>query len=261
VSEILTKYGNLDKLAGMDAKTLQALGLNEKSAKVYLAGLVLGTTTVQDLARKSGLKRPTVYLHLDELVRQGLFEHVSINNKKYYRAVEPEVLETRLKKNLEHLQKELPQLAALRADTQGRPQVQVFEGEEGVRRVYREMKKSHSMKVWSNIGQVYGPFHDTNMEVAEACREMGTNVREIIADNKESRRYARLVAKVIGPTYAARIATVEGLENDTIIYDNVVAIFRLHGLNMFVVRVEDPSIADSMRALFDMAWKTARPFK
>ena len=245
----------------MDAKTLTALGLNEKSAKVYLAGLVLGTTTVQDLARKSGLKRPTVYLYLDQLVGQGLFEHISIGKKKFYRAVEPEVLEERLKHSLEHLRRELPGLAALRADTMGRPQVQVFEGEEGIRQAYREMKKAHSLRVWSNIGQVYGPFHDTNMEIAEACKENGVNVREIIADTKESRRYARLVAKVIGPSYVARTATVEGLENDTIVYDNVVALFRLHGFNLSVVRIEDPTIADTMRAMFDMAWKTARPFK
>lgn len=245
----------------VDAKTLTALGLNEKSAKLYLAGLVLGTTTVQDLSRKSGLKRPTVYLHLDELVRQGLFEHVSINKKKYYRAIEPRVLEERLKKNLAHLQAELPKLMALRADTMGRPQVQTLEGEEGIKRVYEEMKQAPSLQVWSDIGAVYGPFHDTFMELAEAMHGRATNVREIIADTKESKRYSRLVAKVIGPSYSARTATVEGLANDAIIYDNVVAIFRLHGLNMFVVRIEDPSIAESMRAMFEMAWKTARPFR
>ncbi len=245
----------------MDVKVLASLGVGEKSAKVYLAGLYLGTTSVQDLARKSGLKRPTVYLHLDDLVQQGLFEHVLLNNKKYYRAVEPTVLEERLKNSLEHLQDELPQLLALRADTMGRPQVQTFEGEEGIKQVYREMKKARSARFWSNIGQVYGPFHNTNMELAEAFKESGTGVREIFADNKESRRYSRLVAKVVGPTYSARTATVEGLHNDAVVYDDVVALFRLHGLNMFVVRIEDPTIADTMRAMFDMAWKTARPFR
>jgi len=245
----------------MDTKALVGLGIEEKSAKVYLAGLALGTTSVQDLARKSGLKRPTVYLHLDELVKQGLFEHVSINNKKYYRAVEPQVLEERLKKNLMTLQKEIPQLMALRANTMGRPQVQVFEGEGGVTRVYEEIKKAHSLRIWSNIGPVAAPFHNTYMEMSEEMRTRATNIHEIIANNKESRRYSRLVAKVIGPSYSARTATVEGLENDTIIYDNVVAIFRLHSLNMFVVWIEDPTIAGTMRAVFEMAWKTARPFK
>ncbi|MES2203210.1 MAG: helix-turn-helix domain-containing protein [Patescibacteria group bacterium] len=245
----------------MNIKLLESLGIGEKSAKVYLAGLAMGTTTVQDLARKSGLKRPTVYLHIDELIKQGLFEHVSLNNKKYYRAVDPHMLEERLKKNLSTLQTELPKLAAMRADTMGRPQVQIFEGEEGIRHIYREMKKARSARLWSNIGSVYGPFHDTNMEVAEAMGANGAGVREIIADTKESRRYARLVAKVVGPTYAARTATVEGLENDAVIYDDVVALFRLQGLNMFVVRIEDKTIADSMRAMFEMAWKSAKPFK
>ncbi len=202
-----------------------------------------------------------MYLHLDELVRQGLFEHISLNNKKYYRAVDPVILEGRLKQNLATFQREIPSLTALGAGATGKPQVQTFEGEVGVRQVYEEIKKAHSMRVWSNIGPVAAPFHNIYMEMCEVMRERGTNIHEIIADNKESRRYARLVAKVTGPTYSARTATVEGIENDTIIYDNVVAIFRLHGLNMFVVRVEDATIADSMRAMFEMAWKTARPFK
>jgi sugar-specific transcriptional regulator TrmB len=245
----------------MNIKSLAAMGVGEKSAKVYLAGLALGTTSVQELARKSGLKRPTVYLHLDELVKQGLFEHVSLNTKKYYRAVEPQVLEERLKKSLAHLQHEMPQLLAMRADTMGRPQVQVFEGEEGIRRVYDEIKQARSARFWSNLGGIYAPFHNTYMEMSEEMAHRGANVREIIADNKETRRYSRLLYKVMGPSYTARTATVEGIENDTVIYDNVVAIFRLQGLNMFVVRIEDPTIADTMRAVFDMAWKTARPFK
>lgn len=248
-------------MAAVEKKILNSLGLGEKAAKIYLAGISLGTTSVQELARKSGLKRPTVYLHLDELIKSGLFESVNINKKQYYRATDPQILEEKLKNNLAVFQAEMPKLAALRGDLMGKPQVRVYEGEEGVRHVYREIKKAHSARMWSNIGQVYGAFHDTNMEVAEALRDSGAGVREIIADTKESRRYTRLIAKVVGPSYAARIATQEGLENDTIIYENVVAIFGLQGMNMFVVRIEDSSIADTMRAMFDMAWKTARPFK
>lgn len=246
----------------MDIKALALLGVGEKSAKVYLAGLALGTTSVQELSHRSGLKRSTVYLHLDELVKQGLFEHLSLNNKKYYRALAPEVLEERLKKSLSNFQSELPKLVALSAKTTGKPQVQVFEGEEGIKQMYAEIKKARSFRVWSNVGVSEAkPFHDSYMELAETVEENGIGVREIVADNKEAKRYSRLVAKVSGPSYSARTATVEGLQNDTIIYDNVVAIFSLHGLNMFVVRIEDAAIADTMRAVFEMAWKTARPFR
>lgn len=238
-----------------------SLGLEEKAAKIYVAGLALGTTSVQELARKSSLKRPTVYLHLDDLVRRGLFEHLVINKKKYYRAVEPTVLEEQLTRNLALLKAEIPKLTSLRADTMGRPQVQVFEGEAGIKRVYDEIKKANSVVFWSNMIGPSTPFHDEYMEICEAMRDNGAGAREIIADTKEARRYSRLVAKVTGPTYRARIATVDGLENDSAVYGKVTALFRVHGLNMFVVRIEDPSIASTMRAMFEMAWKTARPFK
>src|SRR3989338_1518898 len=243
----------------MDTKLLKNLGLEEKAAKIYLAGLSLGATSVQELARKSGLKRPTVYLYLDDLVRRGMFEYVSINRKKYYRALDPQFLEKALERNLTLVREEMPKLLALRADTAGRPQVQVFEGEEGIRRVYEEMREAHSARFWSNIGELHGSYHIAHMQLSKAFHKNGTNIREIIAETKESRRYAKLVAKVIGPTYSARTATQEGLHDDAVVYDNVVAFFCLFAIHFFFLPVEDPAIADSMRAMFDMAWKTARP--
>ena len=88
-----------------------------------MAGVALGTTSVQDIARKTNIKRPTVYLHIDELIKQGLFESMSLNNKQYYRAADPEVLEERLKKNLSELQLSMPELLASRANTMGKPQI------------------------------------------------------------------------------------------------------------------------------------------
>ncbi|MBI5456476.1 hypothetical protein HY969_01925 [Candidatus Kaiserbacteria bacterium] len=245
----------------MDTKSLESVGLTEKAAKIYLAGLTLGTTTVQEIARKTGLKRPTVYLHLDELVRRNFFEKVSLNKKEYYRAADPRVLETQIKQRLSELQTIMPKLASLQANTLGRPQVQMFEGEEGIRRVYEEVKNSNNWRIWSNLSEIYTLFSDTYADISESVRRNGIGVREIIADTKESRRYSRLLSQVCGPTYTSRIATVAGLENDTFIYGNCVAIFRLHEFNMFVVRIEDKTIADSMKALFDMAWKSAKPFK
>ena len=245
----------------MNTKILAGLGVSERVAKVYLAGLSLGTTSVQELARASGLKRPTVYLYVDDLMKRGLFETVPIDKKRYYTAVDPSVVEGRLKKSLADFQAELPKLSAMRTDTLGKPQVRIFEGVEGVRGVYEEAKHAHSLRFWSNIGTAYLPFHDLYMDISETARKNGTPLREIIADTKESRRYSRLFAKITGPTYQARTATVEGLENDAVIFGNVVVLFRLQGLNIFAVRIEDKTIADSMKAMFDMAWKSAKSFK
>ncbi len=245
----------------MESRTISFPGLTKKGAQIYQAGLMLGTTSVQELARKSGLKRPTVYLHLDDLVQQGIFELVPMNKKTYYRAADPEILESRFKKGLSAFQAELPNLSALRGNMLGKPQVRIAEGKEAVLSIYTELKKAHSLRFWSNVGPVLGPFHNEYMELAETIRKNSINAKEIIADTKESRRYSRLLSKVAGPTYSARTATAEGIENDTGIFGNVVIIFRLHELNFFAVRIEDKTIADTMRAIFDMSWKTAKIFR
>jgi len=243
----------------MKPHLLTSLGINEKAANIYLASLGLGMTSIQAIAQKTGYKRPTVYLHVDELLKHGLIEMVPLNKKTYYQAVEPQILEAKMKKGLTELQAVLPELASKYANTLGKPQVRILSGENGVAEAYEEITRAHSFRVWSNVGTIHPVLNTSYERLAEAVKERGIGVREIIADNKESKRYAKTIARISGPTYAARVATVEGLANDTIIYGQVVAIFRLHQMNMFVVRIEDGTIADSMRAIFEMAWRVARP--
>ena len=51
---------------------LQDAGLSETEAKIYLAALELGQTSVSRIARKSGIKRTTIYLSLENLMEKGL---------------------------------------------------------------------------------------------------------------------------------------------------------------------------------------------
>lgn len=51
---------------------LISLGLKRKEAQIYLALLQLGQGSAYSIARKSGLKRPTVYVILLELMKKGL---------------------------------------------------------------------------------------------------------------------------------------------------------------------------------------------
>ena len=52
-------------------EALRNFGLNDKEARVYVALLELGQTTAYAIAERSGLKRPTVYVILDDLRQKG----------------------------------------------------------------------------------------------------------------------------------------------------------------------------------------------
>ncbi len=242
----------------MNYEAFKSIGLDEKAAKIYLSVVGLGTTSVQEIALKTGIKRPTVYLEIDELIQHGLIEKVRVDKKNYYRAIDPKIIETKIKNNLSELEALMPEIINDYQNVTGKPAVRVLQGIEGVRQIYEEVAQASSLRVWANVGKIQSNFYKEFNKLAEKVSENGIGVKEIIADNKETRKYYKFLKKLTGPTHQVRLATVEGIENDTIIYGNCVAIFRLHELNMFVVRVEDKTIADSMRAIFDMAWKSAK---
>ena len=78
----------------METQTqLKKLGLTEKKKpSYYINALELGSFSVMGIAHKSGIKRPTCYLILDELVKKGLVSIIPRAKKLLYIAGPPEVL-------------------------------------------------------------------------------------------------------------------------------------------------------------------------
>jgi sugar-specific transcriptional regulator TrmB len=122
----------------MFEKYLQDIGLNEKEALVYLALLQVDAASVADLAKKTKIKRPTVYVVLKGLMKKGLASEIQVGKKIHYQAEPPERLETfveRQKTVLEEQQKRLkdiiPQLKGIERELGERPIIKFFEGRDG----------------------------------------------------------------------------------------------------------------------------------
>ena len=60
-------------------KNLQSLGFSEKESKVYFTLLKIGPSTAYKIAKQSGLKRPTVYIILEELRKKDLKKNKDID--------------------------------------------------------------------------------------------------------------------------------------------------------------------------------------
>ena len=242
----------------MMIKDLQALGMGEKEAKIYAAALELGTTSTAELASKSGLKRPTVYLYLSQMVQEGYMETVISGKKSLYKPADPSMLEKKIVQSQQSI--EVIKKAFLAGQMHsGKPHVQVYEGLENVRRIYDEMGNENLMRFWSNVEGVQPLFFNEWTRLSERYNTTGATIREIIADKKSSRRFSKYLRGIIGPTYAPRVATAEGLFNDGAVSSKALYIFRLHEFNFHVVKIEDTTIASTYGALFDMAWKNAKP--
>ncbi|MEK9209265.1 MAG: helix-turn-helix domain-containing protein [Patescibacteria group bacterium] len=74
------------------ALELRKLGLSQKEIAVYLAGLELGHTSAQNIAKKAGISRPTSYQTIKLLEKRGLITESKLKGKTYYNAESPDKL-------------------------------------------------------------------------------------------------------------------------------------------------------------------------
>ncbi len=245
----------------MKLETLERLGLSEKAAKVYLAALSLGTATIQDLAHKANIKRPTAYLHVEELLNEGLLKKFPSGKKEYFQAAAPETLKKRAEQQLATVEQLLPELQQLHATVKGRPRISILEGQKALRQIYKDITKANNIRFWSDLEVVETDFKDVFTDIAESINRNQIRCRELLRDTPETKKSSKQFAAIAGKTYSSRIATTQyPIYNDNVIYDDVVVLFSIYRYNLFAVQIHEPTIAATLKSLFDLAWESAEPF-
>lgn len=120
---------------------LQQIGLNEKQAKIYLACLELGETTIKNIAKKAEVKRTTIYDFIDEMVNLGYIKLTAEGKKKKYIAASPEELQIIIKKRESLLIQIMPILSSMSNISGVKPKIWFYEGIEGLKEVYSDSLK------------------------------------------------------------------------------------------------------------------------
>jgi sugar-specific transcriptional regulator TrmB len=128
---------------------LQKLGLNEHEARVYLAALSLGPSSAAQISEQANIKRPTVYLALENLIKQGIISESFANKKRLFQAEKPQKLEKLTKRMRRQvieaellLESILPGLIKLPKQYSEEPQVTFYSGIEGMKNILLEVSAS-----------------------------------------------------------------------------------------------------------------------
>lgn len=139
----------------MHLEELQKAGLTENEAKVYLAALELGETSVYRLAKKSGVKRTTTYLAVESLKEKGLMGAYSRNKVMLCYAENPKKLPQILEEKKKSLEKILPELLAFTNLIDKKPKIQFFEGEESYKAVFKDVLKHPNSEMLGTFNEKY----------------------------------------------------------------------------------------------------------
>lgn len=136
-------------------KQLQDAGLNETEAKIYLATLELGQTTVSRIARKAGIKRTTVYLSLESLKEKALISAIKKYNKTSYYAEDPRNLERIMEERKQRVSNLIPKLLSFTNLIDKKPEIRYFDGEEGIKGVVMDSIKHGTKEILSFFSETY----------------------------------------------------------------------------------------------------------
>jgi len=115
---------------------LRKLDLTEKEVRIYLAGLELGPASVQNIAAKANLTRPTTYEIIRKLGIKGLFIETGKKGKRNFSAQSPErilgILRTQ-KREIEEKEREFIRIISALETRYSKEKegIEVFKGKEG----------------------------------------------------------------------------------------------------------------------------------
>lgn len=135
---------------------LKQLGYSDKQSRVYIALLSLGRASVQSIAMEARLKRPTVYLIIDELLEKGLVSKALGKRKQSYIPIQPDALISQAEKLFLQTKELMPQLSALmRSSNNKKTKTLYFEGVAGIEKaLWYEMSKLEGTSIFAFFGTI-----------------------------------------------------------------------------------------------------------
>jgi sugar-specific transcriptional regulator TrmB len=124
---------------------LRILGISEKEQLVYRTLLSTGSLSAREVAKATKIKRPTVYIYLENLKEIGLISETFSENKKYFKAVNPKALSQIVKSKMSELQileRNIPSLVEQLEEVTKSKDLssdQIYQGETGLRALVEEI--------------------------------------------------------------------------------------------------------------------------
>ncbi|MFA6992387.1 MAG: helix-turn-helix domain-containing protein [Candidatus Gracilibacteria bacterium] len=248
----------------MVLERLIEFGLSHNEAKVYMALMELGSSTVTQIARRAKVTRTNAYHLLNSLLVHGLASMNQGKGKTVFSAEKPERLLYMMKEKMDEAEKRykdaenlIAELRTLHKGTEEKMKVRYYEGEEGIITVYEDTLRAHGKILeYASADErlKFSPeyFH----KYYERRAEKGIETDAIMAKNTES---LRLKQRDEANASMIKIIPEEfGSATDVSVYDGKVAIVSLK--DKFAVVLESDEIANAFKKILTLSNERAQDY-
>ena len=240
-------------------RELTKIGLNEKQAQVYVALQKLGEATAYKIAEECEVKKPTVYVILEELRKMGLVLKVPHAKKQLFSPRDLGEYISEREKDLSSARRIMPSLDKLREKTFSR--VFFFTGARGIR---ESLEYKFDTPATQRFDAVYGDVKGVDPAVLKLYREWDEKIVErdielnIIVPGKEADVYYPLMRSEKTEIRQAPELTYPGDISFEIAKDFVRIIA---AKDQQATIIENTNVADALRQIWSVLWKQSKPME
>ena len=238
---------------------LENLGLTENEAKVYLASLSLGQSTILKISRTAEIKRTTIYSVIESLKQKGLMKIEIKGWKKLFVAESPEKLDVMIKNRREELKSSLPEFLAL-YNLQGEESfIKYYEGLEAVKSVYesmlRDVRPHEDYLVVTDSKEWYQLDEKFFLKYIQKRATLNVNTRVLLQDSETARHFKKIEKNHNEKIKILPVNT--SLKTNLIIIPRRIVIHQLTPPILAIV-IENKSVIQMHKELFELIWNSIK---
>lgn len=241
-------------------EVLTELNLTPREAKVYTTLLELGSGTPVTLAKRTGLKRTTIYLDLESLRQKQLVGLMPKGKKQVYTPDPPSRLLQRVQHQERAVRELLPHLRALENTGGTKPIIRYYDDPKDIERVWvHECFNAAENYYISDYANTLNLFPETEAKAqAQMKRGVIKVMKEIHPDTVQSRKLCAGYPKQSGREFRFLPVGMK-YEIDVSIWDNTIALYSNPKRYMLVIT--DEAIAQAYRTMFEAMWMISTGMK
>ena len=245
---------------------LNQIGLTKEQSVVYQALIQGGLIPARGITQKVGIKRGLVYKVLEQLIEMGLAEkRDNVAKIALFSATHPNNLKNIIEKRNQEIKNAEVSLDSimnkLTSDfnlVSGKPNVQFFEGMEGMKKVLEDSLSSQTeIYSYADIEAIQKYIPDINADYVRKREKFNIKKKAVLLDTPFARTFLKDYYKSVTDI---RLIKTKSTPFQTVmqIYDNKVSYITLSDKEMIGVIIEDKHIYTMNRDLFDFNWELAQ---
>ena len=229
---------------------LQGIWLDKNEAKIYLAVLELWKSWVSEIAKKSWVKRTTIYSYINPLLEKDYIKRSILWKREYFVANKPEQLLKSITEKRKKMIESIPLLEWIYNQHSPNPQLEFYEDKNQIKKLYEEILSS-----WLEINTFFSPekFYETfwgkfDIKLWELEKLSWWKSRELIRNDSTAKKFTI----INNNTNSKLLPESFKFDVDVLLLWNTIVMVSFEPL--YAIKLKNKALTDFQRNIFNYFW-------